>query len=73
MLPGSNHLVHLVLYLLDLDGGDGGELELADDGEGRGRLVLLQGCVLLLQGRVSLPERFVLLLEPVITPYDCQN
>mgnify|MGYP000165012661 CR=1 FL=1 len=29
---------HLVLDLLDLDGRDGGELELADDGEGLGRI-----------------------------------
>ena len=39
-LPRSEQLVHLVLYFLDLDGLDGGELELADDGEALGGIGL---------------------------------
>ena len=35
-LPGAEQLVHLVLDLLHLDGRDGGQLELAHDGEARG-------------------------------------
>ena len=35
-LPGPEELVDFVLDLLHLDGGDGGQLQLADDGEALG-------------------------------------